>query len=573
MKPTLILFVTLGIAAGLLVSGCAQNPAAPNASVSGNTSMGGYPGTGQGAGTGNTGQGNATTPVNATTTNTTSANATQNPASQVSPLYGLSGGGFNAPGNVLITDQFNNRVIEVDPSDNSIVWSFGSGNPDLCNPGPGSIIGTNYAERLADGLTLIAGTGIPSSGTSPGCADNRVIVVNQSGDIVWQYGQAGVSGSDFNMLNVPVSAIELPNGDYLITDQGNNRIIEVNSSKDATRVVWSYGPSSGPGALNSPNSAELLDNGNILIADENNNRTIEVDRDGNIVWKYDDVSLGAVAFASRLPGGNTLITDSGNARILEVTPDGNVAFQYYTNASAGSNPSPLPTNAVMFGDGNIMIADQDNHRVFAIDYQKKMLWQYGMTNAQGNGVDELNGPYTAFVIGDYTGQTAPPGLMMKLSSPSFTDGGNMPSQFTCEGADFSPTLLISDVPAGTKSVAMTVYDIDAPFVHWVAWDFSPGDREIPEHVSGNRTEGATSVGIEGQNGLGTTGYIGPCPPPGKAHRYFFRAYALDTVIDLPESTNLNALHAEMDGHVLGSAGMVGVYKCSRGTPAADGLCR
>src|ERR1700736_7093533 len=68
---------------------------------------------------------------------------------------------FNNAGNLLVTDQFNNRVIEVNPDNKAIVWSFGSNNPGLCNPGPGAIIGTNDAERLSDGLTLLAGTGGP----------------------------------------------------------------------------------------------------------------------------------------------------------------------------------------------------------------------------------------------------------------------------------------------------------------------------------------------------------------------------------------------------------------------------
>src|SRR6202165_3551274 len=89
-------------------------------------------------------------------------------------------GGFNHRGNVLISDQFNNRAVEVDRA-RHIVWSFGSGDPTLCNPGPGAIIGLNDAERLSNGLTLLAGTGIG------GCADNRVIVVNKRGKIVWQY--------------------------------------------------------------------------------------------------------------------------------------------------------------------------------------------------------------------------------------------------------------------------------------------------------------------------------------------------------------------------------------------------
>ena len=229
----------------------------------------------------------------------------------------LSGGDFNSPGNVLISDQFNNRVIEVNPTTEKIVWSFGSGDPSNGTVGPNTIIGTNWAERIGDGLTLIAGTGIPAgvdTALPNGVVDNRVIIVNQAGKIVWQYGQGGVTGSGPNELNVPVAAIQLPNGNYLITDQGNNRIIEVNENK---KIVWSYGPTSGPGALNSPNSAELLENGHILIADENNNRVIEIKRNGEIVWQYDQ-GIQAAAFASRLPDGNTLIVDSGDARFLIV---------------------------------------------------------------------------------------------------------------------------------------------------------------------------------------------------------------------------------------------------------------
>ena len=310
--------------------------------------------------------------------------------------------GFNRPGNILITDQFNNRAIEVNAS-KQIVWSFGSGNPSLCNPGPGAIIGLNDAERLSEGLTLLAGTGITAGVSSfmpNGCVDNRVIVVNQSGKIVWQYGQAGVTGSGPNQLNVPVFAIQLPNHDFLITDQGNNRVIEVNKQK---QIVWSFG------GLNNPNSAELLPNGHILIADENNNRAIEITRSGQIVWQVGSGNgLNIVAFASRLPNGNTLVTDSGNNRIVEFTHAKKIVFQYHTNTAPGSNASPLPTNAVALRNGDISIADQFNNRAFIINRDKENLFQYGMTNVIGNGPDQLDGPYTAFVVGDYTGQTPPP---------------------------------------------------------------------------------------------------------------------------------------------------------------------
>ena len=320
-------------------------------------------------------------------------------------------GGFNEPGNVLISDQFNNRVIEVDRN-KKIVWSFGSGDPTLCNPGPGAIIGLNDAERLSDGLTLLAGTGIPPGASSlmpAGCVDNRVIVVNRAGNIVWQYGQAGVIGDGPNQLNVPVFAIQLPNRNIMIVDQSNERVIVVSRFKK--QVVFSYGCLTC-GLLNNPNSAELLPNGHILIADENNNRAIEITHSGKIVWQtaasYAGLPLSFVAFASRLPNGNTIITDSGNSRILVVTPGGGTVFQYFTNTDPASNPAPLPTNAVKLADGDISIADQFNNRALIIDPDKTTEFQYGMLNVAGNGPDQTNGPYTAFVIGDYTGQTRPP---------------------------------------------------------------------------------------------------------------------------------------------------------------------
>lgn len=311
---------------------------------------------------------------------------------------------FNTPGNVLISDQFNNRIVEVAP-DGHVVWTFGSGNPKLCNPGPGTIIGLNDAERLSGGLTLAAGTGIPAGSASypKGCVDNRVIVVNQQDKIVWQYGQAGVTGSGPNELNAPVFAIQLPNHNIMVVDQGNNRVIEID--RNSKQIVWSYGPKSGHGALNNPNSAELLPNGDILIGDENNNRVIEITRDGTIVWEYNQ-GLSAAAFASRLPNGDTLITDSSHSRIIEVTPKKQVVFEYFTNTDAGSNSAPLPTNAVQLANGSISIADQFNNRVLIIN--PKVEFQYGTINVTGNSSNQLNGPYTSFVIGDYTGQTPPP---------------------------------------------------------------------------------------------------------------------------------------------------------------------
>jgi hypothetical protein len=318
---------------------------------------------------------------------------------------------FNHPGNILITDQFNNRVIEIDREGN-IVWQFGGGP---ANVGPSAIVGTNDAERVG-GLTLMSGTGIPA-GASPacpsGCVDNRVLLVNHHGKIVWQYGTFGVTGSGPDQLSVPVqnTFLTLPNGQphVLITDQGNNRIIEVRVFDK--QIVWQYD------GLNNPNAAELLHNGNVLISDENNNQTLEVTHvygsPSTVVHTYTQaggVPFSGVAFASRLPNGHTLITDSNNSRIVETDESGADFWHFFTNTRAGSNPSPLPTRAVRLADGTTLISDQFNHQVIRVDEEGEIVASYGTINTPGynlHNASVMNGPYSAYVIGDYTGITPP----------------------------------------------------------------------------------------------------------------------------------------------------------------------
>jgi hypothetical protein len=329
---------------------------------------------------------------------------------------------FNRPGNTLIADQFNNRVIEVDPNGN-IVWQFGLGPADFS---PKSIIGTNDAQRVGI-FTLLAGTGTPGGQpeapdcTNPnGCPDNRVILVNPAGHIVWQYGQFGVTGSGPNQLSVPVQNTWLPNAHVLITDQGNGRIIEVRVSDK--KIVWEYD------GLNNPNCAELLENGHILICDENNNQALEVTHTtpSTIIHTYTmagGMLFSAVAFASRLPSGHTLITDSGNARIVETDENGNVFWQYFTNTDPNSNPrcsngvctGPLPTRALRLRNGNTLISDQYNHRVIEVNHDMEIVRTFGKINSLGYNTKSvagggLNSPYDAKRIGDYTGITPPFGF-------------------------------------------------------------------------------------------------------------------------------------------------------------------
>jgi outer membrane protein assembly factor BamB len=336
---------------------------------------------------------------------------------------------FNKKGNIVIADQFNNRVIEIDPQTHDVVWTFGDGSD---KPGPLSIVGTNDAERVGE-FTLISGTGIPGGITPPlpgcsdpvnGCPDNRVIVVNEEGQIIWQYGQdGGVAGASFDQLNVPVAATFLPDGHVLITDQSNERVIEVNREK---QIVWQYGVTgfvgSGFDELNNPNSAELLENGHILIADENNNRAIEVDREFNIIHTFTaGGTVSGVAFASRLENGNTLITDSNNSRIVEVDSSDNVVWQFLTNTRPGSIQTPFPTRAVRLRDGNTLISDQFNNQVIEVNHDENaaIVFTQGQIAGNfppGNGFDQLNGPYDAKVVGDFTGLTRPPELEDQFGS-------------------------------------------------------------------------------------------------------------------------------------------------------------
>ena len=150
---------------------------------------------------------------------------------------------------------------------------------------------------------------------------------------------------------------------------------------------------------------------------------------------------------------------------------------------------------------------------------------------------------------------------MRLTSPEFKKNATIPSQFTCEAEDISPQIQWTNPPPGTKSFALISDDPDAPggtWVHWVIWNIPADDRELPRAVA---KDAALSNGIrQGITDFGRSGYGGPCPPPGKPHRYFFKLYALDTVLILPSSTRKKNLEEAMKGHILAQAELIGLYK-------------
>ena len=145
------------------------------------------------------------------------------------------------------------------------------------------------------------------------------------------------------------------------------------------------------------------------------------------------------------------------------------------------------------------------------------------------------------------------GAKMKITSSAFQQGGNIPSKFTCDGANTSPALQISGILAEAKTLVLIVDDPDAPsglFTHWMAWNISPQTSTV--------AEGSTPKGVHGTNDFGKSGYGGPCPPSGM-HRYYFKIFALDRELDLPAGAKRGQLDAAMKGHVVAQGELMGRY--------------
>jgi Raf kinase inhibitor-like YbhB/YbcL family protein len=147
---------------------------------------------------------------------------------------------------------------------------------------------------------------------------------------------------------------------------------------------------------------------------------------------------------------------------------------------------------------------------------------------------------------------------MKITTTAFQQGGNIPSKFTCDGADANPPLRFEGVPAEAKSLALIVDDPDAPgglFTHWLVWNIDPKTTTVEENS-------APSNGVQGKNDFGKSGYGGPCPPSG-THRYFFKIFALDRQLDLAAGSKRAQLDAQMRGHIMAEGELMGGYSRGR----------
>lgn len=147
-----------------------------------------------------------------------------------------------------------------------------------------------------------------------------------------------------------------------------------------------------------------------------------------------------------------------------------------------------------------------------------------------------------------------------MTSPSFTNKGKIPQKYTCDGSNISPELRWKNVPAGAKSLALIVDDPDAPtknpWVHWIVFNIDPHLSGFEENADVSRFK--TGINDSKDKRGGIWHYAGPCPPHG-SHRYFFKLYALDSMLDVQTGASKNEVMSAMEGHILGQVELIGLY--------------
>jgi Raf kinase inhibitor-like YbhB/YbcL family protein len=151
-------------------------------------------------------------------------------------------------------------------------------------------------------------------------------------------------------------------------------------------------------------------------------------------------------------------------------------------------------------------------------------------------------------------------VSFQIKSVAFSPGGTIPKKFTCDGPDDSPQLTWTDPPAKTQSFALIMDDPDAPvgtWVHWVIYDLPASARELAEGIT--KKEQLPSGTRQGRNDFGKIGYGGPCPPPGKPHRYVFKLYALDVKLGLKAGAKKSDVERAMQAHILAQTELMGRY--------------
>jgi len=148
-----------------------------------------------------------------------------------------------------------------------------------------------------------------------------------------------------------------------------------------------------------------------------------------------------------------------------------------------------------------------------------------------------------------------------ITSTAFSEGQPIPRKFTCQGSDVSPPLKWTGAPSNARSFALVADDPDAPvgtWVHWVLYNLPAASTDLAENTQ--KLAALPGGARQGVNDFHQPGYGGPCPPPGKPHRYFFKLYALDTLLDLKPGATKKDVERAMENHILGQAQLMGTYQ-------------
>ncbi len=280
-------------------------------------------------------------------------------------------GGYN----VLIADRGNNRLIEVTP-DKKIVWEYKFDLPKLGLGADDSFFADNGKDVVVN-LEMY----------------HVVELINyQTKQVIWTYGIPGKPGRLAGELNTPDDAYKLPNGDIIVADIKNCRVIEVNKNK---QIVHQYGQtkkcqSNKIGSLNEPNGDTPLTNGHILISTIKDRNLVELNEKWQPIFTM-ELPVGYPSDPQATRAGNILISDYRNpGQIVEVSRQGKVVWQYMGEASTTLNK---PSLAIELPNGNILANDDFNHRVIVIDKaSKKIIWQYGVTGKPGKNAGQLSIP-------------------------------------------------------------------------------------------------------------------------------------------------------------------------------------
>lgn len=275
---------------------------------------------------------------------------------------------------VLIADRGNNRILEVTP-DKRIVWEYtftglprnGFGADDAFFTDGGKTISVNL-ERY----------------------HTIALIDFNTKKVLWEYGTPNKAGKGQNQLNSPDDAFKLPNGDVMVADIKNCRVIEIAPDKSIVRQYGKTGVCTGPDTLGAPNGDTPLSNGHVLISNIISKTVVELDENWKNIFSM-KVPLKYPSDPQLTKAGNILLAEYTNpGKIIEISRQGNVVWEYDGEDGVRLN---FPSLAIELPNGNILSNDDMNHRVIVIDKQtKKIIWQYGVTNKPGRRDGQLSIP-------------------------------------------------------------------------------------------------------------------------------------------------------------------------------------